>query len=226
MDDILDIMRREFGRRIRSDSQIQALRELIEAGTDYRTAEKYATRAGHLLSEILQEYVSPDLFARLSTIDPADLAHYIIPMLNNGYDYVSAASVAVQKYLNSRAGIGLQVVASEFDSGAAMNIVGKMCEYDDFADALYMLDEPVVQNLLQVVTDTLHANAEVHSRYGLHPKVIRRSEAGACGWCRSLAGVYDYRDVADRGNEVWKRHNSCRCQITYDPGDGSGANTR
>lgn len=213
-EDILDIMRREFRERIRSDPDIVKLRDLIEAGSDYQTAEKYATRAGQLLSEIMKEYISPDLFAQLGSIEPADLAHYIIPMLNNGYDYVSAASVAVQQYLNAQAGIGLRAVASEFDSGAAMNIVGKMCEYEHFEDSLFMLDEPIVQNLLQVATETLRVNAETHSRYGLHPKVIRRAESGACKWCKALAGEYDYREVADRGNEVWHRHNNCRCEIS------------
>lgn len=213
-EDVLDIMRREFREKIRSDPDIEVLRNLINAGADYQTAEKYATRAGQLLSEIMKEYISPDLFAQIGKIEPADLAHYIIPMLNNGYDYVSAASVAVQKYLNAKAGIGLQAVASEFDSGAAMNIVGKMCEYDDFADSLFMLDEPIVQNLLQVATETLRVNADTQSRYGLHPKVIRAAEAGACKWCRALAGTYDYRDVRDKGNEVWHRHNNCRCEIS------------
>jgi hypothetical protein len=102
-----------------------------------------------------------------------------------------------------------------------MNIIGKMCEYDNFEDSLYMLDEPVVQNLLKVVTDTMHENLQVQSNFGLDPTVVRTAESGACPWCRRLSGTYDYADVSERGNDVWRRHNDCRCEITYNMGGSS-----
>ena len=33
-----------------------------------------------------------------------------------------------------------------------------------------------------------------------------------------LAGVYNYPDVPE---DVYRRHNNCRCQVIYDPKDGS-----
>ena len=216
--DILDLMRKEFQKRIRSDPEIKSIRKLIEAGAEYPTAEKYATRAGQLLSEVMKEYISPDLFSQLDKIDPAELAHYVTPMLNRGYDYVSAASMAVQNFMNEKFGIGLKAVASEFDHSAAMNIVGKMCEYDNFEDSLYMLDEPVVQNLLKVVTDTMHENLQMQSDYGLESTVIRTAEGSACPWCKARAGKFNYSDVSGKGDDVWMRHNDCRCEITYQSG--------
>ena len=217
-EDILDMMRREFQRRIRSDPTIAEIRDLINAGAEYPVAEKYATRAGQLLSEVLKEYISPDLFAQMGKIEPSELAHYITPMLNQGYDYVSAAAMTVQQFMNSKFGVGLEVIASEFDHSAAMNIVGKMCEYDNFEDSLFMLDEPIVQNLLQVVSDTMHDNLQEQSDFGLDPTVIRTAESGACPWCKKLAGTYDYADVSFKGEDVWLRHNDCRCEITYSIG--------
>ena len=218
-EDILDMMREEFQHRIRSDPTIMEIRDLINAGAEYPEAEKYATRAGQLLSEVMKEYISPDLFAQLGKIEPAELAHYITPMLNQGYDYVSAATMTVQKFMNSKFGVGLQAVASEFDHSAAMNIVGKMCEYENFEDSLFMLDEPIVQNLLQVVTDTMHENLQKQSDFGLDVFVVRKAEAGACPWCRGLAGTYEYSEVSSKGEDVWRRHNDCRCEITYNMGD-------
>ena len=215
-DDILDIMRKEFQRRIRSDPELKEIRDLISAGAEYPTAEKYATRAGQLLSEVMKEYISPDLFSQIGKIEPSELAHYITPMLNQGYDYVSAASMAVQRFMNSKFGIGLEAVASEFDHSAAMNIVAKMCGYDNFEDSLFMLDEPVIQNMMNVVTDTMHETLQEQSDFGLETAVIRTAEHGACPWCRRLAGAYEYSDVADKGSDVWRRHNDCRCEITYD----------
>lgn len=40
----------------------------------------------------------------------------------------------------------------------------------------------------------------------------------ACEWCMNLAGTYSYPDVPDN---IYQRHRDCRCQVTYDPKDGS-----
>ena len=38
-----------------------------------------------------------------------------------------------------------------------------------------------------------------------------------CKRCSSLAGVYEYPDVPE---DVYRRHENCRCTVEYDPGDG------
>ncbi|MDY6065272.1 MAG: ADP-ribosyltransferase, partial [Finegoldia sp.] len=49
--------------------------------------------------------------------------------------------------------------------------------------------------------------------------VKRMALYNACKWCRSLAGTYFYNEVKATGNDVWRRHRSCRCYvIDYHPG--------
>ena len=56
---------------------------------------------------------------------------------------------------------------------------------------------------------------------GYKPVIVRRASFGCCKWCRGLAGVYNYDEVKDKGNDVFRRHANCRCQVIYDPSNGS-----
>ncbi len=38
---------------------------------------------------------------------------------------------------------------------------------------------------------------------------------GCCAWCSRIAGRYDYEDVRDKGNDVFRRHERCRCTVDY-----------
>jgi hypothetical protein len=39
-----------------------------------------------------------------------------------------------------------------------------------------------------------------------------------CPWCENLAGTYDYADVKATGSDVYRRHENCRCIVTYQQG--------
>ena len=70
------------------------------------------------------------------------------------------------------------------------------------------------------MTDALKENAEFQYGAGLSPVIRRTANGGCCDWCAKLAGTYPYADVRDIGNDVYRRHRSCRCCIVYDPGEG------
>lgn len=65
------------------------------------------------------------------------------------------------------------------------------------------------------------ANVAMHGRAGLIPKIIRKAESKCCEWCSKLAGEYEYPEVPD---EVYQRHERCRCTVDYDPGNGKRQN--
>lgn len=73
---------------------------------------------------------------------------------------------------------------------------------------------------MAVVDDLIKSNADFHYKAGLSPKIIRKSNGSCCDWCSNLVGVYDYEDVKDTGNAVFRRHRYCDCTVIYDPGDG------
>lgn len=73
---------------------------------------------------------------------------------------------------------------------------------------------------MAVIDDLIKTNADFHYKAGLSPKIIRKSNGSCCDWCSNLVGVYDYEDVKDTGNAVFRRHRHCDCTVIYDPGDG------
>ena len=50
---------------------------------------------------------------------------------------------------------------------------------------------------------------------GLAPKIKRTSTGHCCEWCEKLAGTYNYEDVRDTGNNVFRRHRHCRCTVEF-----------
>lgn len=193
------------------------LKSIKENGGDYTDAEKYAARAGKLLTAALQANISASNFPVGSV---SEIASLIVPAMELDYKAVSQVTGMVQKALNKDGGIGMNPIIPEFNQSAAYNLVGRMANYESFEDAAWMLEEPMQTASLGVVDDTLKKNADFQYKSGLRPRIIRTCESGACEWCQMLEGEYDYEEVKDRSNPVWQRHNNCECEITYVPGDG------
>lgn len=126
-------------------------------------------------------------------------------------------AAAVQQALNEQAGLGLKAVTAELDTENIYSLAGKLAGYEKTADALYLLDAPVVNFSQGVVDRTVEANVEFQGKTGLRPRVIRTMHGKGCPFCSGLAGAYDYPDVP---KDVYRRHNNCRCTVTYDPGAG------
>ena len=49
-------------------------------------------------------------------------------------------------------------------------------------------------------------------------KIVRKIAGNCCDWCKSLAGTYSYPNNVP--NDVYRRHQRCRCTVDYMPGDG------
>ncbi len=216
----LQTMQEQFQNQVKTDGQLNRIRKKIQNGGTFKDAEQYGMRSGQLLSKTLKTNITADLFNDGESLDVSNLASAIIPMMEQNYSYVSTATAAVQKAANIAGGLGMNPVKPEFDRSAAMNIVGRMANYDSFEDAEWMLDEPLVANSVSTVDRTLHDNADFQYRSGLKPKIIRTCEADACPWCQELEGEYDYEEVKEGNSPVYQRHSNCMCEVTFEPGDG------
>lgn len=218
-DEILEKMRTQYEHRFRNDQKLKRIRKKLQNGADQAAAQEYAVASGEILSDVLKENITKDLFGDVMP-DAAMLAGLIIPMMEQNYNHVVAASSASQKYMNSEGNLGMKPIEPEFDRNAAMNIVGRMANYDSFEDAEWLMDEPIRTNSQHIADESLRENAEFQYRSGLKPKIVRTCESDACEWCQMLAGEYDYEVVKGRGDPVYQRHNNCTCEITYEPGEG------
>lgn len=99
------------------------------------------------------------------------------------------------------------------------NLIDKICEYENFEDAKWLLDEPVVNFSQSVVDDTIKTNADFLSEAGFQEKIIRRQAGNCCKWCANLVGTYNYPDEVPK--DVWRRHRFCKCTLDHVTEKGS-----
>lgn len=141
----------------------------------------------------------------------------IEPNMKNNHDLVSDYSRNVQDVLNKEFNISLKAIKPQLNQNRIDGIVNKICDYEDFEQGKWLLDEPIKNFTQSIVDDTIKTNAEFQYNAGLGAKIIRRDSGNCCEWCANLAGVYEYPDVP---KEVYHRHQRCRCIVDYFPGDG------
>lgn len=185
----------------------------------YADAEDAAIKIGKALRTALSENL-PDALTdgRLYRA----VAEVVLeqPMKAAGKDVAEITS-AIQKELNEEAGLGMNPVVPEMSQDQIDGIVTGICNADSYeAGKDVMLDQ--VENCLEgYVDDFVRENADFQYKAGLSPTIERKISGKCCEWCAKLAGSYPYEDVSDRGNDVFRRHRNCHCQILYNPGNGS-----
>ena len=148
-----------------------------------------------------------------------NIASRLIPStLDENYKLVSDYAAKAQQALNQKAGIGLKALKAPQNEDRVNGIVNAVSNaewYDDVSGWILTAMENFCQN---IVDRTIQTNADFHAKAGLSPKIIRKAERKCCKWCRALAGKFDYSDLPD---DIYRRHDNCRCTVLYDPADGS-----
>lgn len=221
MDDIapylLEEIQKEFDSLYRKNKKIKKLLEIINSGRGtYEEANEYAIEVGEILAKCYADSITEEIL-------PDGKMYYNIakrliePTMQNNFDLISNVSVSAQEALNQKANIGLAVEYPEINQYKIDSIINKLTS-DQFNKVAFILQEPVAHFSQSIVDDTIKANAELHSRSGLRPKITRKVRGGCCKWCMNLAGTYAYPD--DVPDDVYRRHDHCRCEVLYDPGEG------
>lgn len=219
--ELLDEIRKTFSELIESSNKIQHIYQLIQDGSaTYIEAEEYAYLVGEALSQAFGKHLS-------SAVLPDGRMYFNIadrvlrPLLEEDHKIVADAALQVQTALNRAAGIGIKAQSVPVNDDRIYGIVNKIANADHFDDVAWVLDEPVKNFSQAVVDESIKANVNFQGKAGLHPKIIRKAERKCCDWCAQLAGEYDYPDVPD---DVYRRHERCRCNVDYDPGSGRRQN--
>ena len=210
-----------FRTRYNSNSQIKSLiRKANEGTATYVEAEEYSQLVGSLIRESLDASIgSADLPNGHMYYNIAEKT--ILPILQKGYDLSVKMCAKVQTQLNTNAGMGIKAQIPEFESDQAngiLNVATSRDQYDDVKDKVGSASETITA---KVADRSVQKNADFHYRSGMKPKIVRVSVGDCCQWCKDVAGTYDYEDVKNTGNKVFRRHANCRCLVTYDPGDGN-----
>ena len=208
----------EFRRLYDASEKIRVLLGKVREGTaTFAEAQQYSLEVSRLIGAAYEKHIS-------SAVLPDgrmyfNIASRLIPStLDDNYRFVSDYAVEVQKKLNEKAGIGLRAKAAEKDADrieGLVNMASSAERYDDVSEKLLTAFENFSKS---IVDKTIEANADFQYRAGLHPKIIRKAERKCCQWCSNLAGEYDY--PMDMPEDVFRRHENCRCTVLFDPADG------
>ena len=215
---LIDAVTAEFKRLYEGSETIRLLLGKVREGTaTFAQAQQYSLEVSRLIGAAYEKHVS-------SAVLPDGRMYYniasrLIPStMDENYKAVSDYAAEVQKQLNEQAKIRLKVKAAEKDTDrieGLVNLASSAERYDDVSGQLLTAFENFSQS---IVDKTIQANADLHYRAGLSPKIIRRAERKCCQWCSNLAGEYDY--PMDMPDDVFRRHENCRCTVLYDPADG------
>lgn len=205
-----DDIREPLIEAIRNDRKARQLYELIRNKTGtYNTASEYAIRVGECLAKILRQN------APFVSIAEWDLENLIPQSLGMDHEYVVQACEQVQLTLNADAGLGINYVPPIFDGNRAYGIVAELRNNPEFVNIERTFYDQLVNFSQNVVDESIRVNANVLNNAGVQSKIVRHPEVGACAWCRAVAGTYEYADVRRTRNDVWRRHENCRCTIDF-----------
>lgn len=218
--DLLDLIEKSFQNKFKKDEKIKKLETLLfEKKSNHMSSNEYAMRLGDILSECYLENISEGIL-------PNDTMYYNIakriiePTLRKNYELVSTYASDTQTHLNRQAGLNIKGLKPEINQDRIDGIINRVSE-DKFDKTKWVLKEPISNFTQAVVDDTVKTNAEFHSNLGLSPKIVRKEHGSCCDWCKKLVGSYNYDDISNTGNDVFRRHRHCRCTVEYDPGDGA-----
>lgn len=199
------------------------LKALKNKRATYQDANDFAIELGDILASAFS--------SNIRTEDLPDGKMYyniakrlIEPNMVRNYDLVVDYARLVQESLNKQAQISIEAQKADLNQDRIDKLVDKISEYDSFEKGKWLLDEPIKNFTQSIVDDTIKKNADFHYKAGLRPKIIRREKGNCCDWCKAVAGVYDYQEVKNTGNNVYRRHRYCRCTVDYVPGDGKKQN--
>lgn len=220
--ELLENIKKDFSKKVSQSSKLKNIAKLISKGNaTYSDANEYAIELGELLAKSFNRFITVESL-------PDGKMYYNIAerilnsTLSNNHKLVSIATSEIQEKLNVKSGLKIKGIKPALSQDRIDGIINRVSNEIDFEEVQWILGEPIVNFTQNVVDDAIKINAEFHSKSGLSPTITRTVDrADACAWCKEVSGVFKYPDVPD---DVYRRHDRCRCKVEYDPGDSKRQN--
>ena len=214
----LNAMQRDFELLYRSNRTIdKILEKTLNHTATYKDVDRYAMEVGEIRETAILNHVGSVPIDEYDAIAETILS----PQLKRNYDLVCSVAAKTQEALNAKSRLGLKAVQPEYNTDKAYGLIAKLKKVTSEEEAISVIHHNVTTFTKGVVSDALQANVDFHHNVGLSPVIKRIAFGHCCEWCEQMAGVYNYADVKETGNDVYRFHANCRCYIVYDPQDGS-----
>ena len=202
-------IKKAFRKTVDEDPEVRKYYAEIQRAPTYGATMKLANRIGEDLGRVLIKY-APEL-----SIDDLELADILPKALGLDQAQVTTACKQVQEAMNKQVGLGVKYKEPKFNMDKALGLADEYRGVTDFDPVAQKLIEQVQNFSESVVDDSIYTNAGVMANAGVKAYIVRTAEATACDWCDEVAGTYDYFEVKDKGNDVWRRHLGCHCDIEF-----------
>lgn len=215
---LLEVINQRFDERTYNSKKLKtALKKLEAKKATYKDVNEFAIEIGEILADVLQVNITAEILPDGKMY--FNIADRILnPTLQKNFDLISGYATDVQTQLNHDAGFHLKAQAPDFNQDRLDGFINRISNEDDFDSIKWILDDPLINFCQNVVDDTIRENADFHLKVGLRPKITRTvSGHQPCKWCLNLAGTYDYNEAPE---DIYRRHDRCRCIVEYSPGDG------
>ena len=214
--ELLQKIQDDFQKAVSADENIRKFLKKIRDGTaTMDETSLFARNLGDILVEILKKDITQDVL-------PDGRMYYNIaertikPVLMKNYELTNEAAKVVQKAIDQENGIGLNAMSGTFPDERVETLVSAISEEGiEWEEVERRMDEPVRNISQSFLDDFIAMNAKFRYREGMDVVIVRKLQGGACAWCRNLAGAYGYEDVPA---DVYRRHDNCRCTVTYKSG--------
>ncbi|MDT2797082.1 polymorphic toxin type 50 domain-containing protein [Enterococcus cecorum] len=220
--DLLEAIQSDFENERLDSKKIKHLLKLLEENSaTYLEANDYAVEIGELLSKVLNRHITAEILPDGKMY--FNIADRILnETLKNNYELITDYAENVQAQLNKKAEISLKAKRPQINQDRIDSLVNKLVSKDDFEAVRFILKEPIVNFSQSIVDDAIEVNVDFHAKVGMAPKIIRTAVGKACKWCRKLEGIHDYHSL--KNEDVFHRHDNCRCTVDYFPGEGKKQN--
>ena len=215
---LLEQIEKEFSRRlkIRGINPKVAIQR-IRDGT-LTNIHQFSNGVGDALAEAFSTITAEELPEGTMFFNIAD--RVMRPPIREAYEMVSDVADELQNTNNLRAGIGLKTIRPPLEEDRLKGLIDAVTS-GIFEDTEHYLVYPVRCLVDHFADHHMEKNAEFLDKSGLYTEVIRTAESHCCEWCSKKAGVYDgYQDAQD--NEVFARHDGCRCSVEIRSGKTRG----
>lgn len=204
-------IKQAFITEVDSDKKCIEYYKKIRAGdASYATASQLSIRIGECLGKVLKRH-APE-----TSVYDWDLDDLLPKSLGLDHRMVTTACELIQEQMNKDAGLGIKPKLPKFDYDRVNGLIKELEDHaDNFADIEKAFYDQLCNFSQSIVDYSIRDNMQLMAKAGIKTQVIRQAEFRACPWCRNLAGTYDYAEVKDTGNDVWRRHENCRCVIDF-----------
>lgn len=209
--DILNAVIKDFEKKYKSSKAVNNLILKIEKGTashmdSYRFAQKVSDFLNYAIKKNMTEGTLPNgkLYYHIAE-------SVLTPLLKNNHALITNYAKDVQTMLNKKDDIPFKGRTAKCNTDRIDGICSEFSRAEKFEAEQAELADSIDNYSLSSVDDTIKENARFLNNIGYYEVVERKADNGACKWCRSIEGTYDYSN--DMDTTVFKRHKRCRCTI-------------